>query len=44
MHICYVDYKFAFYYINRNAPLFKLLKRGMTGKMLHIMQKHVLKA
>ena len=42
--IRYVDFKFAFDYINRNALLFKLLKRGVTGKMLRILKSMFSKA
>ena len=38
LYIRYVDFKSAFDYINRNALLFKLLKRGVTGKMLRILK------
>ena len=38
LFICYVDFKSAFDFINRNALLYKLLKRGVNGKMLHILK------
>ena len=44
LYICYVDFNSAFDYINRNALLFKLLKRGVTGKMLRILKSMFSKA
>ena len=41
LYICYVDFNSAFDYINRNALLFKLLKRGVTGKNASYSKKHV---
>ena len=38
LYICYVDFKSAFDYVNRHALLYKLLNRGVEGKMLCILK------
>ena len=38
LYICYIDFKSAFDFVNRHALLFKLLNRGVKGKMLRILK------
>ena len=44
LYICYVDFKSAFDHINRSALLYKLRKRGVSGKMLRILKDMFAKA
>ena len=37
LYICYIDFKSAFDFVSRHALLFKLLNRGVKGKMLRIL-------
>ncbi len=37
LYVCFVDFTKAFDYINRSALYIKLIKRGIHGKLLNIM-------
>ena len=38
LYVCFVDFTKAFDYINRAALYYKLIKRGVSGKMLRLIQ------
>lgn len=38
VYVCFVDFKSAFDYVNRHALLYKLLQRGMGGKLFNILR------
>ena len=42
--VCFVDFTKAFDYVNRNALYYKLMKRGVKGKMLQIIKDMYTKA